>query len=76
MDPPDFHTASTLQQDFAHCHRLLASVADQDEAEGDHDGICVQAELCLYLLPSHTKIHFPRPNSSAESLVLLLTITR
>ena len=76
MDPPDFHTASTLQQVFAHCHRLLASVADQDEAEGDHDGICVQAELCLYLLPSHTKIHFPRPNSPAESLVLLLTITR
>ena len=55
MDPPNFHSVKSQQNP---CHRLLASAADQDEAEGDYDGICVQAEPCLYLLSSlDSKIH-------------------
>jgi len=72
VDPPNIHHA-TAQQNFPYCHRFLAFAAHQDEAEGDDDGLCVQAELNLYLFPPlDSKIHYHRPNGFGETYSLLL----
>ena len=70
MGPPNVHNVKSHQNP---CHHwLLASAPDQDEAEGDDDGVCVQTELCLHLLsPLDSKINYHRPNSFNKTYSLL-----
>ena len=66
MGSSNFHLPVKSQQNP--CHWLLASAANQDEAEGDDDGICVQAEPCIYLLSTlDSKIHYHWSNSFSET---------
>jgi hypothetical protein len=49
MDPPNFHSVKSQQ---IPCHRLLASAADQDEAEGD-DMAFVYKQNLVYIYSLH-----------------------